>query len=348
MTTEHDIDKDDDMNRRTDAERQGALNEERITALLQKIGPRPQPGADVTASIQANVKAVWREAVALQQARRQNRRKAVGFALAASVLLSFGASWLLSTPPQTSAFGEVAQVVNRVEYVGADGQWRHLGEQALRQRIELRTGSAGSLRLHLNDGMDIRVGANSRLAMQAGGALTLHTGVIYVDSNDQIDVGNSLRVTTPFGEAEDIGTQFAVRVAPDGWQVQVRDGLVKMSDDGLQRQVNAGDRVVIDQRNDVTVSQVASDDTSWAWIAAVSPEFLIEGASLQAYVDWLSRETGKTVVFSSAQVSESASSTILHGSIDGLLPMESLSAVLAATDFHLIDSEAGKLVIDRQ
>jgi ferric-dicitrate binding protein FerR (iron transport regulator) len=348
MTTEHDIDKDDDMNRRADGELQGALNEERIAALLQKIGPRPQPGADVTASIQANVKAVWREEVALQQAQRQNRRKTVGFALAASVLLSFGASWLLSTPAQTSAFGVVAQVINRVEYVDGDGEWRSLGEQALRQSIEVRTGSAGSLRLRLNDGMDIRVGANSRLAMLAGGALTLHTGVIYVDSNDQLDVGNSLRVTTPFGEAEDIGTQFAVRVAPDGWQVQVRDGLVKMSDDGLQRQVNAGDRVVIDQRNDVTVSQVASDDTSWAWIAAVSPEFLIEGASLQAYVGWLSRETGKTVVFSSAQVSESARGTILHGSIDGLLPMESLSVVLAATDFYLIDSEPGKLVIDRQ
>jgi len=348
MATEHDIDKDNDMNRRADSELQGALNEERIAALLQKIGPRPQPGADVTASIRANVKAVWREEVALQQAQRQNRRKMVGFALAASVLLSFSASWLMSTPPQTTAFGEVAQVVNGVEYVGADGEWRDLGEQALRQSIDVRTGSAGSLRLHLHDGMDIRVGANSRLAMQAGGALTLHTGVIYVDSNDQLGMVNALRVITPFGEAEDIGTQFAVRVARDGWQVQVRDGLVKMSDDGLQRQVDAGDRVVINLSNDVTVSQVASDDTSWAWIAAVSPEFLIEGASLQAYVDWLSRETGKTVVFSSARVSESARGTILHGSIDGLLPMESLSAVLAATDFHLIDSEAGKLVIDRQ
>jgi ferric-dicitrate binding protein FerR (iron transport regulator) len=324
------------------------LNEARIAALLQKIGPRPQPPAAIAASIKANLRTVWREEVLQQQARRQGRRKAVGFALAASVLVSMGASWLLSTPSQTAAFGHIAQVVNRVEYVDVDGEWRDLGQRLLRHNIELRTGSAGALRLHLNEGMDIRVGANTRLALRDAEALTLHAGLIYVDSNDQLGGYNSLRITTPFGEAEDIGTQFSVEVAPNRWQVQVREGLVQMSGEGLQHQVNAGDRVEIDISNDVTISHVDADDASWSWIAALSSEFSIEGASLQAYLDWLSRETGKTVVFASAKVSESASSTILHGSIDGLLPMESLSAVLAATDFQRVDSEPGKLMIDRQ
>ena len=345
MATQDNGDDDNNMQGQVDG---APLSEARIAALLQKIGPRPQPPADITASIQANVKAVWREEVVRHQARRQVRRKVVSFALAASVLVSIGASWLLTTPRQTFAFGAVAQVVNRVEYVDVDGEWRNLGMRPLSQSTELRTGSAGALRLQLSDGMEIRVGANTRLALLDAGALTLHAGVIYVDSNDRRGVDNSLRVSTPFGEAEDIGTQFAVQVAPSGWQVQVREGLVHMSGDGLQQQVNAGDRVEVDENNDVTVSQVNADDASWSWIAAVSPEFLIEGAGLQTYLDWLSRETGKTVVFASAKASESASGTILHGSIDGLLPMESLSAVLAATDFQLVGTEAGKLVIDRR
>jgi ferric-dicitrate binding protein FerR (iron transport regulator) len=208
------------------------LNEARIAALLQKIGPRPQPPAAIAASIKANLRTVWREEVLQQQARRQGRRKAVGFALAASVLVSMGASWLLSTPSKTAAFGHIAQVVNRVEYVDVDGEWRDLGQRLLRHNIELRTGSAGALRLHLNEGMDIRVGANTRLALRDAEALTLHAGLIYVDSNDQLGGYNSLRITTPFGEAEDIGTQFSVEVAPNRWQVQVREGLVQMSGEG--------------------------------------------------------------------------------------------------------------------
>jgi hypothetical protein len=337
-------DDDNNMHRQADG---APLGEEHIAALLQKIGPRPQPPAEISASIQANVKAVWREEVVQHQARRQGRRKGIAFALAASVLVSIGASWLLTTPPETPAFGHVAQVVNRVEYVDFDGEWRDLGIRPLSEGIELRTGEAGALRLQLSNGMDIRVGANTRLAMHDGGALTLHAGVIYADSNDQLGTDNSLRVTTPFGQAEDIGTQFAVQVAPNGWHVQVREGLVQMSGDGLQQQVNAGDRVEVDKSNDVLISQLSADDASWSWIAAVSPEFLIEGVSLQAYLNWFGRETGKTVVFASAEASVSASGTILHGSIDGLLPMESLSAVLAATDFLLVGSE-GQLVIDKR
>ena len=77
----------------------------------------------------------------------------------------------------------------------------------------------------------------------------------------------------------------------------------------------------------------------------VAPGFDIEGRSLEAFLSWVSRETGlRTDLHDEDTVR--AAEIDLHGSIDGLTPVEALAAVLPACGLkHRID--AGTLQIER-
>ena len=54
----------------------------------------------------------------------------------------------------------------------------------------------------------------------------------------------------------------------------------------------------------------------------------LEGRSLRDFLLWIAGENGWQLRYADAAVEEKASTTILHGSIQGLTPEEALSAVL--------------------
>ena len=75
-------------------------------------------------------------------------------------------------------------------------------------------------------------------------------------------------------------------------------------------------------------------DTSWQWVSEFAPEFPIDGRKLADFLDWFSRETGRTVVFEPQAVRADSERTVLSGSSSGLGPVEALEAVLATTRYQ--------------
>ena len=169
---------------------------------------------------------------------------------------------------------------------------------------------------------------------------------------------NSIRVSTPFGNAQDIGTQFEVKVTPLTWRVQVRDGAVKMVDGTDQFLIAAGERIEISQniatsKNAIKKSKVDSHDESWSWTQSISTPFKLEGETLEHYLNWVSRETGDEIRYSSEKVKSDARSTKLHGSLlhpalIGLTPIESVPKILVATDFIANLSTHGVIFVDKK
>ena len=79
----------------------------------------------------------------------------------------------------------------------------------------------------------------------------------------------------------------------------------------------------------------------------------MEGKTLGAFLDWVSREGAWTVTFADRRLSEAARATVLHGRPDllkGLTPAEALDVVLPTCGLrHRVDINGGhRVVIERE
>ncbi|XOV88109.1 MAG: FecR domain-containing protein [Pseudomonadota bacterium] len=323
--------------------RQGkpAMDEDNIRELLQKVGARPAPPADVEARIKEKVAAAWREEVKRRQQRTWTR-----YALAASVVMALTLTWMVvPTGQEMVPIAEVAHIVGNAEVQDADGNWQLLVPGTRLGTQSLRTGADSFVALATEGGLSLRIADNSEVQLASDNCVSLVKGALYADTANR--KGNEITVNTPFGQARDIGTRFEVRLSDDSWHVQVRDGVVEVKDDGILEHTGAGDRLTISRTNLVAKETVSSDDPSWQWAAVAAVPFRIEGASLHDYLGWVAHETGARLNFASDSVEAQAKRTILHGSINGLSPQDSLTAVLATTNFQASSVTAGVLMIER-
>jgi hypothetical protein len=71
-------------------------------------------------------------------------------------------------------------------------------------------------------------------------------------------------------------------------------------------------------------------------VTDVTPPFSIEGRTVDEFLTWAGRETGRRVVYSSPDVERLAKSVTLNGTVDGLPPQQAVAAVLATTSLQTI------------
>jgi hypothetical protein len=76
--------------------------------------------------------------------------------------------------------------------------------------------------------------------------------------------------------------------------------------------------------------QIATSGSEWRWVHELSGPFILEGATVQAFLDWFGGEQGWQWEIADATLRARADRVVLHGSIEGLTPEEALSAVLPA------------------
>jgi hypothetical protein len=107
----------------------------------------------------------------------------------------------------------------------------------------------------------------------------------------------------------------------------VRDGAVQLERPGRIDRAPKGTELLA--RADGTVSTASVDPSAggWAWTTEAAPPFIVENATLEAFLEWAAREGGWTIEWSDA-LRQRARTTMLHGTIDGMTPAEALGVVL--------------------
>lgn len=302
-----------------------------VERLLNAAGPGPDIPEDGAAHVKDQIRPAWKAEVAARR-RQQNRLWLGGLAAAAALLIV--AIYLPFQRPDTPAPSRkmmVAAVIagtlevtppgSNVEYLTADAIGREIPPGSL-----LRTRPGNRATVWLTDQRSLRIDAESELCLDSEASLSLVSGAVYIDA--QNGGGDAIEVRTAFGTATDIGTQFEVRVGDETLDVTVREGLVSLSRDGDEIRITQGVALSIDAAGAISTAAVAAHDPMWAWVQEIAPTFEIEGQSVLAFLDWVSSETGLSVGFASSQVEQLAATTILHGSIAGLSPIEAPSVVL--------------------
>lgn len=317
-----------------------AMDEQELERILKKVGPRPLPPQEVRQETKSAVYALWREQVETSRRARMTRR----LALAASVVIVVTAGLFLLENRVPESIASVDGSMNRVETY-TDGSWREFNGESLGRSSRIRTGSDAYLSLSLMNGINVRLDQNTDVSLTDVEMLSLLKGSVYVDSYGFLPDGGFV-VNTGFGSANDIGTQFVVTTHEDGWNVQVREGVVVVRDSEITTLVELGERLTISADDVMTTTEVKSDDPSWKWTENVSPLFVIEGKSLNDYLEWMARETGRKIEFQTELARSAAKSTMLHGSIEGLQPGESLGVVLSTTDLKEVDDHSESILID--
>jgi ferric-dicitrate binding protein FerR (iron transport regulator) len=308
-------------------------DEQALGRILGEAGARASAPADVRDSVRAAVHAEWQTVVASRKPRPRRWLPAAGAAIAAAAVL--GISLLMLRPEVAPA--TVASVVRTVgtAELRAPGEvaWQPLSSGAiLIAGSELRTPGEGRVALALASGLSLRLDGGSRLAFSDGAHATLASGAVYVDSgHEPANRAAPLEIETSHGRVAHLGTQYEARLAVDALVVSVREGRVSVATGARVIEGSAGERLTIGpggvQRTNVAVQ---ADD--WQWAGAIAPGFEIEGRSLEAFLAWAARETGRTLEFADETARAAAAELTLHGSIDGLDPQQALETVLATTD----------------
>jgi ferric-dicitrate binding protein FerR (iron transport regulator) len=312
--------------------------EERVRRLLESAGPRSEVPPDDLAQIKQAFRAEWQQYVRQRQARRfstWNRRQVL--ALAAMLLVAaVGIVWWLWRLGPSGAAGTAARVESVTGVVTArsphdEGGARPVQLTAGAEVLDgtaLETGGAGHAALRLAGGASLRLDAGSRVRLVTASAVDLARGAVYLDSGGEGP--GTVAVQTPLGVVREIGTQFEVRLLGEAaaLRVRVREGEVRVEKRGAAYPAGAGVELTLRAEGVVTRQPIASHGSPWSWVLQAAPPLEIEGKTLQEVLDQVARETGWTIRYADESLAASASSTVVHGAIGHLTPVQALDVVL--------------------
>ncbi len=334
-----------------DDDRAGKATEpevETMRRLLHHAGPRQEAPAHVVAEIKQATYPAWQSKVrAVAQARRRRRL----LILAAAALLAIAAAlWRLT--PQMFPPGEPPVRVATIETMAGDVTAGGVGDLVPGTELDsgstIETGASSHLTLRLTSGTSARLDEQTVLQLTSANILELERGAVYLDTGHGPD-SPSLTVSTRYGVARDIGTQFEVRLLAEALRIQVREGEVDVELGAASYSVDAGDTLTVDADGTVHRDDVSAHDPSWAWILQTSPPFELEGRTLGEFLDWVTRETGWQTRFADPALEREITGTLAHGSIAGFRPDQALDLVLpgyglryALKDGILVIEQAGQ------
>lgn len=273
-------------------------------------------------------------------AKIRRRRRRTAFTLAASIAaLAVGAviavRSLDSPTPAAEPIAQIARVIGAVRIsTDPEGDWIevHEGTGSLATGTSIRTDAASKLALQVDE-VSVRIASNAELVLDSRSQLRLVRGKIYVDTGAASAPGR-MSVITEAGAVSDVGTQFEVQYDAAGYYVRIREGEVLLRHDARRHRGYAGEQLSIDASGAIHRTPMAPDDPAWRWMHALASAPDIDNQPLAVLVAWVAREAGVTVRYATPAIERRAMTTILHGSIRNLEPLEALSAMLATTDLQ--------------
>lgn len=301
-----------------------------VAALIRAAGRREEPPAEAYRQVLAAASAAFRE-----KAARRRERLWVMWAAAAAVLVLAVALAFQWSPPgtQRAELARIERAIGAVQLATGDA-WQPAGasRQPLARGTRLRTLAGARAALQLADGGSLRLAPGTEILLDAPGSLRLSEGMIYLDHHGSAGAG--FRITTPAGNVRDLGTQFELKVTGGVLRLRVREGRVEVERADRRVTGNAGEQLDIDAFGSVLRSRIAPDAAAWGWAAELASAPDIEGRPAIELLDWVARETGRTLRFVDASARERAQRVTLHGNIRHLAPLDALAVMLATTDLE--------------
>lgn len=311
-----------------------------LARLIRAAGRREQPPREAyERALDAATKA-WRRKV------RQRQYTWVG-GLAAGLLVATALAWQALRPITTTVqVAHVDRVIGSVQMRSAGSDWTNLTSNAggVASGSSIRTADEGAAGLILDSGHSVRLAEASELRVLANARFELIAGKLYVATPEAPT--RAIEVITRAGTATDIGTQFEVQYRDGQYRLSVREGAVMLERAAARLRSTAREQLTIDADGTVRRSTLSPDDPQWHWVEALAPAVQVEGRPLTALLDWVARETGRTVRFANRAAQQRAATTILHGNFGTLAPLEALSAMLATTDLRHRLLDDGTILIE--
>ena len=289
-----------------------------IERLLRATAPREQASEDRVHRVEHEVRKAWLDAMRARTRRRWLLNGSFGLAAAALVAIAIWvAPRLLNPAPEAAPAAIVAR------RVAADGPMAIPLE--IRAGETIRTDGTTRATFLQEGGGELRVDTNTTLRIDRDRRVQLERGAVYVLS---ASAPPTTVVTRP-GEVVDVGTRFEVRVSEETLRIRVRDGLIRFEQrGGSLHDAGVGIELVVGSDGAVVRNQLSPFADDWNWTTLAAPVFEVEGARLSAFLQWVATESGRTIDFRNARLSQSYASTVLHGSIRGLTVDEALTVVL--------------------
>jgi FecR protein len=275
----------------------------------------------------------WLAAIAVSRHREASirRRWRLGLAAAAGFTALIVGIWSMRPTGESMVIGSLARLNDGGVEIRS-GLFQH---RALQVGEPLRVGDTlmtrGLALLTLARGGTLRVGAGSRLSVNQPTQLSLERGLMYVDMPPGSTASNPLRVMTRAGVIEHLGTEFEVMSDQQLVRIRVPEGQIRISRGSAVWVADAGTELLATRGDQFSQRPFATFGRDWLWIAALAPDYQIEGQPLIGFLRWVSRELGRPLDFADAHAREVADSTILHGSLHGQEPLVALATVLATT-----------------
>ncbi len=225
----------------------------------------------------------------------------------------------------------VEKVIGKTEHWNAIVAHPLLCGALLRAGDELVTSDEARVAIRLAGGASLRLDRATRLRFISGSVFALQAGAIYLDNRADEGVAGSFGIQTPWGLVTDIGTQFELRIVGDGLRIRVREGRALFDRRGRSLVVPVGFELIFDLAGGAELRKAPVHGPIWRWVLEVAPSYDYDGESVGNFLDWLAREGGWEVRFADAIVASKVEHTTIRGSIVGLMPVEALDIVLAAS-----------------
>jgi ferric-dicitrate binding protein FerR (iron transport regulator) len=307
--------------------------EEGLEALFQHVSPRQRAPVEVEREIRDKLQSEWRHATG----RRRKRRRTVGLAIAASVVLALFISTNLLRKPGTAQPGPLLASIEKttgdifVQQPGEADSRLFMAEQLFAGQ-ELSTIHGSRIALKWTTGESVRLDQNSRIELISDTEIELLAGNIYIDSSASPTTKNDgFTIHTAAGPVSHIGTQYITGMTRGEIEISVREGRVAVGTGENQVIAAQGQKLHIDKAGRQSIAQIQTYGDSWQWAEQVSPKFSMDGRTMQEFLVWVGRETGRKVEYASPQTRISAEQTLLHGSVD-IEPLKALDLILQTSD----------------
>ena len=330
------------------------MNDRGLSELLKLAGRRPVPDEHHQARARAAAQAEWKR---LARRRRWSRSVWASSIAAAVVTAVLAPAWFISRAAPTPGAGHAQAVamadieVATLQMVTGAISVTPRNAEATRPTSagrRLRTGdrvetAADSLAMFvLTGGTIVKVDRNTQVSLDRG-VLRLDRGALYLDAGPQAD-DRDVVVQTPLAGVRHLGTQFEVRYDGRAVRVLIREGQVELDAGGGKKwKAVAGEFMRLTPDLEPERGSIAAYGPEWSWMAELPRPFILEGSTLRAFLDWVSREQGWQWQYDD-QSMRALFDTLQRGPIEGLTAKQALPMVLEANGLSFRETE-GRLVI---